>query len=99
MAPPHWDVVRLLFESRVLTERERRILLSGRSSDGIAKTGPVICACFAACRHKLRLVRARAAANYRTHEPSHRQRRLGFAGAMFLPVVAQAPGVEPASPE
>jgi assimilatory nitrate reductase catalytic subunit len=29
-----------------LTERERRILLSGRSSDGIAETGPVICACF-----------------------------------------------------
>jgi assimilatory nitrate reductase catalytic subunit len=45
-APPQWDVVRSLFQSGILAERERRILLSGRSSDGMAETGPVICACF-----------------------------------------------------
>ncbi len=43
---PQWDVVRSLFESGVLAERERRILLSGRSGDGMVETGPVICACF-----------------------------------------------------
>jgi assimilatory nitrate reductase catalytic subunit len=45
-APPHWDVVRLLFESGALAENERRILLSGRSADGMAESGPLICACF-----------------------------------------------------
>jgi len=44
--PPQWDVVRALFEVGVLAEPERRILLSGRSGDGIVETGPVICACF-----------------------------------------------------
>ena len=44
--PPQWDVVRSLFEAGVVAERERRILLSGRSSDGLAETGPVICACY-----------------------------------------------------
>jgi assimilatory nitrate reductase catalytic subunit len=38
-APPQWDVVRTLFESGALTERERRILLSGRSGDGMVETG------------------------------------------------------------
>jgi assimilatory nitrate reductase catalytic subunit len=45
-APPQWDVVRSLFGSGLLAERERRILLSGRSGDGMIETGPVICACF-----------------------------------------------------
>jgi len=45
-APPQWDVVRSLFESEVLAERDRRILLSGRGSDGMVETGPMICACF-----------------------------------------------------
>jgi assimilatory nitrate reductase catalytic subunit len=38
--------VRSLFEAGVVAERDRRILLSGRSSDGLAETGPVICACY-----------------------------------------------------
>ena len=29
-----------------MAERERRILLSGRSGDGLAETGPIVCACF-----------------------------------------------------
>jgi assimilatory nitrate reductase catalytic subunit len=45
-APPQWEAVRSLFASAVLGERERRILLSGHSGEGIADTGPVICACF-----------------------------------------------------
>jgi assimilatory nitrate reductase catalytic subunit len=44
--PPQWDVVRSLFEAGVLAECDRRILLSGRSSDGLAETGPLICACY-----------------------------------------------------
>jgi assimilatory nitrate reductase catalytic subunit len=45
-SPPEWSTVRSLFEAGVLAERDRRILLSGRGSDGVAETGPVICACF-----------------------------------------------------
>jgi assimilatory nitrate reductase catalytic subunit len=44
--PPQWDTVLALFESGILTERERRILLSGRSDAGTADAGPLICACF-----------------------------------------------------
>ncbi len=43
---PRWDVVRGLFESGTVEERDRRILLSGSSSDGAAETGPIVCACF-----------------------------------------------------
>jgi assimilatory nitrate reductase catalytic subunit len=43
---PQWDVVRLLFESESLAERDRRILLSGSSGHGVIETGPLICACF-----------------------------------------------------
>ena len=43
---PQWDVVRSLFEAGVVAERDRRILLSGRSGDGLAETGPMICACY-----------------------------------------------------
>jgi len=39
-------VVRSLFEAGAVGERERRVLLSGRGSDGLVETGPVICACF-----------------------------------------------------
>jgi assimilatory nitrate reductase catalytic subunit len=45
-AMPRWDVVRALFAQPVLSERERRTLLSGRSADGLADAGPLICACF-----------------------------------------------------
>jgi len=42
---PHWDVVRALFDSAV-AERDRRLLLSGRSAEGVAETGPIVCAGF-----------------------------------------------------
>jgi assimilatory nitrate reductase catalytic subunit len=44
--PPQWDVVRALFAPAALSERERRILLSGRSGEGMVESGPLICACF-----------------------------------------------------
>jgi assimilatory nitrate reductase catalytic subunit len=45
-SPPRWHVVRPLFEAETVTPQARRVLLSGRSADGIAETGPVICVCF-----------------------------------------------------
>jgi assimilatory nitrate reductase catalytic subunit len=44
--PLPWDMVRSLFESPALGDRERHILLSGRSGEGMVETGPLICACF-----------------------------------------------------
>jgi assimilatory nitrate reductase catalytic subunit len=41
-----WDVVKHLFAADSLTDDERRMLLSGRSTDGVVSAGPVICACF-----------------------------------------------------
>jgi len=43
---PPWEVVRALFDAGILAERDRRLLLSGRSADGMAETGPIVCACF-----------------------------------------------------
>jgi assimilatory nitrate reductase catalytic subunit len=44
-APP-WDAVKALFEADTLDETRRRVLLSGRSADGLASAGPIVCACF-----------------------------------------------------
>ncbi len=45
-AAPQWDAVKALFEAEMLGETERRVVLSGKSSDGLPDPGPVICACF-----------------------------------------------------
>jgi assimilatory nitrate reductase catalytic subunit len=45
-AAPQWDAVKPLFEAAALAEEARRVLLSGRSADGLAGAGPVVCACF-----------------------------------------------------
>jgi assimilatory nitrate reductase catalytic subunit len=39
-----WDAVKQLFAAD--THDQRRMLLSGRSVDGLASTGPIVCACF-----------------------------------------------------
>ena len=41
-----WEVVKSLFAADSLGDDQRRLLLSGRSSEGIASAGPVVCACF-----------------------------------------------------
>jgi assimilatory nitrate reductase catalytic subunit len=41
-----WNVVRDLFAAEALGDDARRMLLSGRSTDGLASTGPIVCACF-----------------------------------------------------
>ena len=41
-----WEVVKSLFALDALSDDQRRMLLSGRSTEGMASTGPVVCACF-----------------------------------------------------
>ncbi|MGA8170370.1 MAG: molybdopterin-dependent oxidoreductase [Methylocystis sp.] len=43
---PNWDAAAKLFESDEITGRGRGSVLSGRSFDGAADGGPIICACF-----------------------------------------------------
>ena len=45
-AAPQWDAVKALFEVETLAEEARRVLLSGRSADGLMSAGPIVCACF-----------------------------------------------------
>jgi assimilatory nitrate reductase catalytic subunit len=44
--PPSWDAVRALFDAASVTERDRRVLLSGRSGVGVPETGRIVCACY-----------------------------------------------------
>lgn len=41
-----WDAVVTMFAADALTDAQQRMLLSGRSADGMASTGPTVCACF-----------------------------------------------------
>jgi assimilatory nitrate reductase catalytic subunit len=43
---PQWDAVKALFEAESMDEAQRRAVLSGRSADGFADPGPLVCACF-----------------------------------------------------
>jgi assimilatory nitrate reductase catalytic subunit len=43
---PQWDAVKALFEAETVGETQRRAILSGKSTDGMADPGPVVCACF-----------------------------------------------------
>jgi assimilatory nitrate reductase catalytic subunit len=48
-----WNVVKSLFAADSLTDEQRRTLLSGRSSEGLASTGPIVCACFGVGRNTI----------------------------------------------
>jgi assimilatory nitrate reductase catalytic subunit len=41
-----WSAVKELFAVGVLSDHQRRMLLSGKSADGQANSGPIVCACF-----------------------------------------------------
>jgi assimilatory nitrate reductase catalytic subunit len=41
-----WGVVKNLFAAGSLSDDARRMLLSGKSMDGLASAGPIVCACF-----------------------------------------------------
>ena len=43
---PQWTTVKALLAAECLGESQRRLLLSGRSAEGFADAGPVVCACF-----------------------------------------------------
>ena len=48
-----WQVVEGLFGSDALSEDQRRMLLSGKSIDGLASSGPIVCACFGVGRNTI----------------------------------------------
>ena len=61
---PQWDAIKALFEAQALTDIERRMALSGRAADGLAETGPVICACFGVGLNVIRdAITSKSAAN------------------------------------
>jgi assimilatory nitrate reductase catalytic subunit len=41
-----WNAVKNLFAADHLSDDQRRMLLSGKSTDGLASAGPIVCACF-----------------------------------------------------
>ncbi len=61
-AVPSWDTVKALFEAESVGKMQRRAVLSGRSTDGIADPGPVICACFGVGLNVIRAAIASGAA-------------------------------------
>ena len=48
-----WNVVKSLFVLDALSNDQRRMLLSGKSSDGLASAGPIVCACFGVGRNSI----------------------------------------------
>ena len=48
-----WEAVKELFAASNLTDDQRRSLLSGKSLDGVANSGPVVCACFGVGRNTI----------------------------------------------
>jgi assimilatory nitrate reductase catalytic subunit len=41
-----WGAVKEMFAGEILSDEQRRMLLSGRSANGLANAGPIVCACF-----------------------------------------------------
>ncbi|MEO8321089.1 MAG: molybdopterin-dependent oxidoreductase, partial [Bradyrhizobium sp.] len=48
-----WNVVKDLFAADTLSNDQRRMLLSGKSADGLANAGPIVCACFGVGRNSI----------------------------------------------
>jgi assimilatory nitrate reductase catalytic subunit len=57
LGPAHdagdWDVAKELFAAGALNGDQRRVLLSGKPAQGLASTGPVVCACFGVGRNTI----------------------------------------------
>ena len=63
-AAPQWDTVKALFEAESVGDAQRRAVLSGKSTEGLADPGPVICACFGVGLNVIRAaIESGAAAN------------------------------------
>jgi assimilatory nitrate reductase catalytic subunit len=41
-----WGAVKEMFAAGMLSDDQRRMLLSGKSANGLANAGPIVCACF-----------------------------------------------------
>ena len=50
---PNWDAVKVAFAAETISDDQRRLLLSGKSADGVASDGPVVCACFGVGRNAI----------------------------------------------
>ncbi|NGX97016.1 MAG: nitrate reductase, partial [Candidatus Afipia apatlaquensis] len=50
---PSWDAVKTAFAAETISDEQRRLLLSGKSADGVANDGPVVCACFGVGRNAI----------------------------------------------
>ncbi len=48
-----WGAIKDMFAAGSLTDDQRRVLLSGKSADGLANAGPVVCACFGVGRNAI----------------------------------------------
>jgi bacterioferritin-associated ferredoxin len=59
---PRWDALKALFEADGIAPADRRMLLSGRTSEGIDDSGPLVCACFGVGLHAIRRAVAGGAA-------------------------------------
>ena len=48
-----WNAVKNLFAAGALSDDQRRMLLSGKSTDGLDSAGPIVCACFGVGRNTI----------------------------------------------
>ncbi len=94
-----WNVVKSLFAADVLSDAQRRVLLSGKSADGAASAGPVVCACFGVGRDT---ICGAIAAGARSAAEIGAKLKAGTNCGSCIPelkrLIAQAP-VEPAKPQ
>src|SRR5713226_4576351 len=92
-----WDVVKSLFAADALSEDQRRMLLSGKSTDGLESCGPIVCACFGVGRTT---ILAAIAAGARTAAEIGAQLKAGTNCGSCIPemkrLIAQADAAAPA---
>ncbi len=51
-----WDAITALFTADTIDAAQRRVLLSGKTTDGVAGEGPIVCACFGVGRNSIAAV-------------------------------------------
>lgn len=48
-----WSAIKPLFAAPELSDEQRRLLLSGRTAEGVVSEGPIVCACFGVGRNTI----------------------------------------------
>ena len=95
-----WNVVKSLFALDALSEDQRRMLLSGKSIDGLENCGPIVCACFGVGRTT---ILAAIAAGARTASEIGVQLKAGTNCGSCIPemkrLIAQAGAAESEQPQ